>query len=80
MARANVNTKRLQAAIDESGLKRGFIADKLGIPSPRLSEKLNGHVSTLPAELVQILRIIGYGDSDIKEQRLIDWYPINGNQ
>ena len=72
------NTNKLNNIIDNSGLKRQLIASELGLAQPRLSEKLHGRVYLFPDELIQILRVIGWTDEQLEQERLTDWYLING--
>lgn len=57
-----VNTKLLQQKIKDSGLKMGFIAEKLGRSRQALSDKIQGKTEFLPSEiriLCELLHLSG---------------------
>lgn len=48
----------LKNAIHESGLKQQYLADKLGIPTPRFSEIVNGRSSPTPEQKREIAKLL----------------------
>lgn len=68
------NTNMLNQIIKERGIQKTHIAREMNIAPPRLSEKLTGRVFLYPDELVQILRIVGFDDVELWNERLADWY------
>ena len=63
-----VNTKLLQQKIKDSGLKMGFIAEKLGRSRQALSDKIQGKTEFLPSEIRIICELLQLTD---EERRLI---------
>ena len=63
-----VNTKLLQQKIKDSGLKMGFIAEKLGRSRQTLSDKIQGKTEFLPSEIRIICELLQLTD---EERRLI---------
>ena len=49
-----VNTELLQKKIKDSGLKMGFIAEKLGRSRQALRGKIKGETEFLPCELLRL--------------------------
>lgn len=61
MARLEVNeefNKELEASVEKSGLRRGFIADKLGIEVNTLRRKLKGERSWTSEEVELLKKIL----------------------
>ena len=63
-----VNTKLLQQKIKDSGLKMGFIAEKLGRSRQALSDKIQGKTEFLPSEIRILCELLHLSD---EERRLI---------
>lgn len=63
-----VNTKMLQQKIKNSGLKMGFIAEKLGRSRQALSDKIQGKTEFLPSEIRVLCELLQITD---EERRLI---------
>ena len=59
-----VNTKRLQQKIKDSGLKKGFIAEKLGRSRQALSDKIQGKTEFLPSEIRILCELLHLSDDD----------------
>ena len=59
-----VNTKRLQQKIKDSGLKMGFIAEKLGRSRQALSDKIQGKTEFLPSEIRILCELLHLSDDD----------------
>lgn len=59
-----VNTKLLQQKIKDSGLKMGFIAEKLGRSRQALSDKIRGKTEFLPSEIRILCELIHLSDDD----------------
>lgn len=63
-----VNTKMLQQKIKDSGLKMGFIAEKMGRSRQALSDKIQGKTEFLPSEIRVLCELLQITD---EERRLI---------
>ena len=59
-----VNTKLLQQKIKNSGLKMGFIAEKLGRSRQALSDKIQGKTEFLPSEIRILCELLHLSDDD----------------
>ena len=59
-----VNTKLLQQKIKDSGLKMGFIAEKLGRSRQALSDKIQGKTEFLPSEIRILCELLHLSDDD----------------
>ena len=59
-----VNTKLLQQKIKDSGLKMGFIAEKLGRSRQALSDKIQGKTEFLPSEIRILCELLHLSDED----------------
>lgn len=59
-----VNTKPLQQKIKDSGLKMGFIAEKLGRSRQALSDKIQGKTEFLPSEIRILCELLHLSDDD----------------
>lgn len=59
-----VNTKLLQQKIKDSGLKMGFIAEKLGRSRQALSDKIQGKTEFLPSEIRILCELLLLSDDD----------------
>lgn len=63
-----VNTELLQKKIKDSGLKMGFIAEKLGRSRQALRGKIKGETEFLPSEVRVLFELLRLTD---EERRLI---------
>lgn len=63
-----INTPLLQQKIKDSGLKVGFIAEKLGRSRKALNDKIQGKTEFLPSEIRIICELLQLTD---EERRLI---------
>lgn len=63
-----VNTEMLQRKIKNSGLKKGFIAEKLGRSRQALSDKIQGKTEFRPNEIRILCELLQITD---EERRLI---------
>ena len=52
------NTSLLKQRIEESGLRRGFLAEKLGISIESFRRKVNGETQFLSEEIVALTRLL----------------------
>lgn len=59
-----VSTKLLQQKIKDSGLKMGFIAEKLGRSRQALSDKIQGKTEFLPSEIRILCELLHLSDDD----------------
>lgn len=59
-----VNMKLLQQKIKDSGLKMGFIAEKLGRSRQALSGKIQGKTEFLPSEIRILCELLHLSDDD----------------
>lgn len=59
-----VNTKLLQQKIKDSGLKMGFIAEKLGRSRQALSDKIQGKTEFLLSEIRILCELLHLSDDD----------------
>ena len=59
-----VNTKLLQQKIKDSGLKMGFIAERLGRSRQALSDKIHGKTEFLPSEIRILCELLHLSDDD----------------
>lgn len=59
-----VNTKLFQQKIKDSGLKMGFIAEKLGRSRQALSDKIQGKTEFLPSEIRILCELLHLSDDD----------------
>lgn len=63
-----VNTELLQKKIEDSGLRKGFIAEKLGRSRQALRDKIEGRTEFLPSEIRALCELLRLTD---EERRLI---------
>lgn len=61
-----VNTKLLQQKIKDSGLKMGFIAEKLGRSRQALSDKIQGKTEFLPSEIRILCELLHLSHDDCR--------------
>lgn len=61
-----VNTELLNRKIDESGLKKVFIADQLGISTQALNDKINGKTPFRKSEIFVLCHFTNISDNDEK--------------
>lgn len=54
-----VNTEMLNKRIDESGLKRAYIAQELGMTRQSLSYKVNNNSEFLSSEVQGLCKLLG---------------------
>lgn len=73
------NNLKLSAAIAGSGITQNELADKLNVHRNTISAWATGNAVPTPFKLYRLLRIVGYDDEQLKAQRLVDWYSLNGN-
>ena len=59
-----INTPLLQQKIKDSGLKMGFIAEKLGRSRQALSDKIQGKTEFLPSEIRILCELLHLSDDD----------------
>lgn len=62
-----VNTPKLNQRIDESGLKRGYIAESLGITRQSLFSKVNNSTEFLSSEVQDLCKLLGIDKLTEKE-------------
>ena len=62
-----VNTSKLNQRIDESGLKRGYIAESLGITRQSLFSKVNNSTEFLSSEVQDLCKLLGIDKLTEKE-------------
>lgn len=58
------NVKLLAAKIKESGLKKGYIAEQLGISKASLTSLLNNKVEFKTSQLVVMCRLLNITDNE----------------
>lgn len=63
-----VDTELLQKKIEDSGLRKGFIAEKLGRSRQALRDKIEGRTEFLPSEIRVLCELLRLTD---EERRLI---------
>lgn len=63
-----VNTELLQKKIDDSGLKRSFIAAKLGRSRQALDDKIKGRTEFLPSEIRVLCELLRIENDDERRQ------------
>lgn len=61
------NTELLSKKINESGLKLGYIAEKLGISRPSLNRKLAGETRFWQNEIVILADLLRLSDREIRD-------------
>lgn len=61
------NTQKLKEKIDESGLKIGFIAEKLDISYHWLKQKIDGKVHFKAYEIKILCEVLGISDLEERE-------------
>lgn len=61
------NSEALREKIDESGYKRSYIADRLGISRESLNQKVSGRREFKASEISQLCEILGISDLHTKE-------------
>lgn len=66
------DTARLKKAIEESGLKMTFIADRLGISRQALGMKIAGLTEFKASEIVIMRSILGLSPQDADQIFLVD--------
>lgn len=59
-----VDTQSIDKLITDSGLKREFIADKMGITRQTLTNKINGNVDFYSKEILSLCEVLGISDRD----------------
>ena len=62
-----LNTELLKKKIDDSGLKTGFIVDKLGISHQAYLNKINGYTSFKLDEIQNLCNILNLSAKDREE-------------
>lgn len=62
-----MNTIALQEAIKESGLKKTFLANKLGVSMPTFRSKVNGLTAMTYDEAVTMKLLLGMTETKFKE-------------
>ena len=63
-----VNSKLLKELIDKSGLKLGFIAEKLGVSYHWLNKKMSGEVPFKDYEIQMLCNLLNVKSADDKER------------
>jgi hypothetical protein len=71
------NSERLQGAFEEAGLSNGAVDRRLEWNN-QAYKYTNGTHTPTPEVLYKILFAVGKTIEELKEERLIDWYPLNG--
>ncbi len=61
-----VDTELLNKRIDESGLKKVFLAEQLGITTQALNDKINGKTPFRKSEIFVLCYFTGITDNDEK--------------
>lgn len=61
------NTRLLCERILKSGLKRGFIAESLGITRTALSYKINNHSEFRASEITALCKLLGIDDPEERD-------------
>ena len=62
------NTKLLESYIKKSGLKRGKLAESLGISMAALKKKTNGDREFKASEIKTLCELLGIHDSEVMER------------
>lgn len=57
--------EHVRAAIDASGIKRAFVAEKIQMPEPAFSAVMNGKRRLAADELMAICEVLGKGMDEI---------------
>lgn len=57
--------EHVRAAIDDSGIKRCFLADKIGLTEPKLSATLNGKRKMSVDEFLAISKVLGKSANEL---------------
>jgi len=61
------DVKRLKARIQRSGLKLGYIAEKMGITYPSLTKKVHNRTRFTADEVKRLCGILGIGLKEMDE-------------
>lgn len=61
------NTSLLAEYIKKSGLKKGYIAERMGISRQTLSKKTNGLVDFTQHEMAALCEVLGIKDRETRE-------------
>lgn len=77
--KSSFNNKRLGEAINKSGLSMNEVDRRLNLHVGLTSKYVRGVRSPSPEQLCRFLVAIGWTDDQLRQERLVDWYSINGN-
>lgn len=61
-------TEELRKLLDDSGLKRGYVAEKLGITRQALAMKIENQTEFKPSEILQLCEMLGISNLEDRER------------
>lgn len=62
-----MNSELLKAKLDDSGLKRGYIAQELNLSAYGLSRKVEGITEFKSSEIRTLIRLLGLTSDDVRD-------------
>lgn len=62
-----MNTELLKNKLDDSGLKRGFIAQELNLSTYGFARKVDGITEFKPSEIRTLMRLLSLTNDDVRE-------------
>ena len=71
------NSPKLSAEIARAGITQREIAETMGIHHNTVSGWANGRPPH-PEKLYKVLRLLGWDTEQLKNERLSEWYLMNG--
>jgi hypothetical protein len=72
------NLKRFNREIEKAGLTATEIDTRMGIAGPMTYKYRAGKRTPSPEQLYKFLLAMGWTEDDLRYERLVDWYGING--
>lgn len=73
------NTDKLQNELNKAGISQAELDNRIGVAGGMVSKYVRGVRTPTPETLYRFLRALGWTDKDIKNERLVDWYFLNGS-
>jgi predicted transcriptional regulator len=70
---------RLEAELESRNISNTDLDRRLGVSLGMTSKYVGGRRTPTVEQLYRFLRAIGWTDEQLKQERFIDWYSINGH-
>lgn len=74
------NNKKLRLELNSRGVSQIELDGRLGVSAGMISKYVRGVRSPSPEQLYRFLLALGWTDEQLKQERLVDWYTLNGAQ